>query len=230
MDVDLFLIPDAQDTFFFLFSPQRCQEAENGVPTFSFRRRVYRRETDWISPHSWAWSVDGIDVPLCIWVAVFSPSYHSGLGCVSKMSRNKNLRSPFSFLWFSSQKPFSWLRIEKTFWTLLEDSGHCHCLSGNVGGSPWWSCHPLGVCQHQPRTVSSNTLRSRCGVMAASAIPVFQGMLEVEVNRWKTWYSPNFFPQFPVAWDELLTQTCLPRVHSRLGSLQSVDGQWGPPC
>lgn len=58
-------------------------------------------------------------------VAIFSFSCHIPsttlvLGRVSELSLNKNLRFPFSSLWFSSQKFFSLFRMEKTLWTTLK--------------------------------------------------------------------------------------------------------------
>lgn len=57
----------------------------------------------------------------------------------------------------------------------------------NAGSRCWYMCHSFGVCWPQLRIVPTDTFKLRSRIMATFAISVFQRMLEIDVNRWKTW-------------------------------------------
>lgn len=57
----------------------------------------------------------------------------------------------------------------------------------NAGSRCWYMCHSLGVCWPQLRIVPTDTFKLRSRIMSTFAISVFQRMLEIDVNRWKTW-------------------------------------------
>lgn len=98
-----------------------------------------------------------------------------------------NLRSPVSFMWFSSQKFFSLFRINTLdhFKKTVVPASFFpeRWLTWLVYVPPiWYLLSPAKNCAHH-----TSKLRSR--IMSTFAISVFQKMLEIDVNRWKTWHS-----------------------------------------